>query len=76
MREDDIWITDLRPLRLTNFDFEDNLIVGDNQQGRSQKFIPKPDTNPTCWSLAALGYKWPDFGTQGRSNDKFHLSYG
>ncbi len=48
MREDDIWITDLRPLRLTNFDFEDNLIVGDNQQGRSQKFIPKPDTNPTC----------------------------
>ena len=74
VNEDDIWITDLRPLRFINFDFEGNykytwlvppdlpdgylevhtftvdpagnLIGGDNQYGRSQKFIPKPNANP------------------------------
>jgi len=74
VNEDDIWITDLRPLRFINFDFEGNykytwlvppdlpdgylevhtftvdsagnLIGGDNQYGRSQKFIPKPSADP------------------------------
>ena len=74
VNEDDIWITDLRPLRFINFDFEGNykytwlvppdlpdgylevhtftvdsagsLIGGDNQYGRSQKFVPKPNANP------------------------------
>ncbi len=74
VNEDDIWITDLGPLRFINYDFEGNykytwlvppdlpdgylevhtftvdsdgnLIGGDNQYGRSQKFVPKPDADP------------------------------
>ncbi len=74
VNEDDIWITDLGPLRFVNLDFEGNykytwlvppdlpdgyievhtfsvdsdgnLYGGDNQYGRSQKFIPKSDANP------------------------------
>ncbi len=74
VNENDFWITDLRPLRFVNFDFEGNikytwlvprdlpdgylevhsftvdpdgnLYGGDNQYGRTQKFIPKPDADP------------------------------
>ncbi len=74
VNENDIWITDLGPLRFINYDFEGNykytwlvppdlpdgylevhtftvdsdgnLIGGDNQYGRSQKFVPKPDADP------------------------------
>ncbi len=74
VNEDDIWITDLGPLRFVNLDLEGNykytwlvppdlpdgyievhtfsvdsdgnLYGGDNQYGRSQKFIPKSDANP------------------------------
>lgn len=73
VNEDDIWITDLGPLRFVNLDFEGNykytwlvppdlpdgyievhtfsvdsdgnLYGGDNQYGRSQKFIPKIDAD-------------------------------
>lgn len=74
VNEDDVWVTDLGPLRFVNLDFEGNykytwlvprdlpdgyievhtftvdqegsLYGGDNQYGRSQKFIPKADANP------------------------------
>ncbi len=74
VNEDDIWITDLGPLRFVNLDFEGNykytwlvppdlpdgyievhtfsvdsdgnLYGGDNQYGRSQKFVPKPGIDP------------------------------
>ena len=74
VNEDDIWITDLGPLRFINYDFQgnykytwlvppelpdgylevhtftvdsdSNLIGGDNQYGRSQKFVPKADADP------------------------------
>jgi len=72
---DDLWITDLGPLRFVNFDFDGNekytwlvppdlpdgylevhtftvapdgtLYGGDNQYGRTQKFVPRPDADPT-----------------------------
>ncbi|MEZ5489865.1 MAG: hypothetical protein R3F50_06055 [Gammaproteobacteria bacterium] len=74
VNEDDIWITDLGPLRFVNLDFEGNykytwlvprdlpdgyievhtfsvdsdgnLYGGDNQYGRTQKFIPKANVDP------------------------------
>ncbi|MGD8279752.1 MAG: hypothetical protein PVJ80_07535 [Gemmatimonadota bacterium] len=74
VNENDLWITDLTPLRFVNFDFEGNykytwivprdlpdgylevhtfsvdsdgnLYGGDNQYGRTQKFVPKPDADP------------------------------
>lgn len=74
VNEDDVWVTDLGPLRFVNLDFEGNykytwlvprdlpdgyievhtftvdqegsLYGGDNQYGRSQKFVPKADANP------------------------------
>ena len=74
VNEDDIWITDLRPLRFVNLDFEGNykytwlvppelpdgyievhsftvdtdgnMYGGDNQNGRTQKFIPKANVDP------------------------------
>lgn len=74
VNDDDIWITDLGPLRFVNLDFEGNykytwlvprdlpdgyievhtftvdtggnLYGGDNQYGRSQKFVPKPGISP------------------------------
>lgn len=74
VNDNDFWITDLRPLRFVNFDFEGNikytwlvppdlpdgylevhsftvapngiLYGGDNQYGRTQKFVPKPDADP------------------------------
>lgn len=74
VNENDFWITDLRPLRFVNFDFEGNLKYtwlvprdlpdgyievhsfsvapdgvlygGDNQYGRTQKLVPKPDADP------------------------------
>lgn len=74
VNEDDLWITDLGPLRFVNFDFEGNekytwlvppdlpdgylevhtfsvdadgnLYGGDNQYGRTQKFVPRPDADP------------------------------
>jgi len=74
VNDDDVWITDLGPLRFVNLDFEGNykytwlvppdlpdgyievhtftadtdgnLYGGDNQYGRSQKFVPKPGINP------------------------------
>ncbi len=74
VNDDDIWITDLGPLRFVNLDFEGNykytwlvprdlpdgyievhtftvdtggnLYGGDNQYGRSQKFVPKPGIDP------------------------------
>lgn len=74
VNEDDVWITDLGPLRFVNLDFEGNykytwlvppdlpdgyievhtfsvdsegsLYGGDNQYGRSQKFVPKAGINP------------------------------
>jgi DNA-binding beta-propeller fold protein YncE len=70
VNEDDVWITDLGPLRFVNFDFDGNykytwlvppdlpdgylevhtftvdpdgnLYGGDNQYGRTQKFVPRP----------------------------------
>jgi DNA-binding beta-propeller fold protein YncE len=70
VNDDDVWITDLTPLRFVNLDFEGNykytwlvppdlpdgylevhtftvdsdgnLFGGDNQYGRTQKFVPKP----------------------------------
>ncbi len=74
VNENDLWITDLGPLRFVNFDFEGNykytwlvprelpdgyievhtftvapdgtLYGGDNQYGRTQKFVPRPDADP------------------------------
>lgn len=74
VNENDFWITDLRPLRFVNYDFEGNhkytwtvprdlpdgylevhtfsvdsegnLYGGDNQYGRTQKWVPKPDAGP------------------------------
>lgn len=74
VNDDDIWITDLGPLRFVNLDFEGNykytwlvprelpdgylevhtfsvdsdgnLYGGDNQYGRSQKFVPKEGIDP------------------------------
>lgn len=74
VNEDDVWVTDLTPLRFVNLDFEGNykytwlvprdlpdgyievhtftvdqegsLYGGDNQYGRTQKFVPKADANP------------------------------
>lgn len=74
VNEDDVWITDLGPLRFVNLDFEGNykytwlvppdlpdgyievhtftvddegsLYGGDNQYGRSQKFVPKAGIDP------------------------------
>ena len=74
VNEDDIWITDLGPLRFVNLDFEGNykytwlvplelpdgyievhtftvdtdgnMFGGDNQYGRTQKFVPKAGANP------------------------------
>jgi hypothetical protein len=74
VNEDDIWVTDLGPLRFINFDFEGNykytwlvppdlpdgylevhtfsvdsegnLFGGDNQYGRTQKFLPAPGVDP------------------------------
>ncbi len=74
VNEDDVWVTDLGPLRFVNLDFEGNykytwlvprdlpdgyievhtftvdqegsLYGGDNQYGRSQKFVPKADADP------------------------------
>jgi hypothetical protein len=74
VNDDDLWITDLGPLRFVNLDFEGNykytwlvpnalpdgylevhtfsvdpegnLYGGDNQYGRTQKFVPKPGVDP------------------------------
>jgi hypothetical protein len=74
VNDDDIWMTDLGPLRFINLDFEGNykytwlvprelpdgylevhtftvapdgtLYGGDNQYGRTQKFVPRPGVDP------------------------------
>jgi hypothetical protein len=46
VNDDSIWITDLGPLRFVKLDFDGNLYGGDNQYGRSQKFVPKADADP------------------------------
>jgi len=74
VNEDDIWVTDLGPLRFVNLDFEGNykytwlvprelpdgyievhtftvdtdgnMYGGDNQYGRTQKFVPKANVDP------------------------------
>ncbi|NQV68971.1 MAG: hypothetical protein HQ498_02985 [Pseudohongiella sp.] len=74
VNENDFWITDLGPLRFSNYDFEGelkytwlvplalpdgyievhtfsvdpdgNLYGGDNQYGRTQKFVAKPGSGP------------------------------
>ena len=82
VNEDNIWITDLGPLRFVKLDFEGNhlytwhvprelpngylevhtitvdsdgnLYGGDNQYGRTQKFVPRPDADPAL----IIGMPW------------------